>query len=224
MRLRELLTTHYSLRVAREGQSLIELLVSIGVGVILIVGAVSVISTTIKTQGDTTHLQVAAGLGKQLLDNVRVSAEGNWHIIDSLSTSSLNRYYLITSSSPYTVATGTQSIALTTTTYTRYFYLDDVCRNSSSKIDVCGTTLDPSTKKVTVVYGWGNVTNSIFSYLVRANNSVFTQTDWSGGPNQVGVVTPTTVNTKFSTSSNINYTTSTASPTSTTGSLVVQGF
>ncbi len=210
---------------ARAGQSIIELLVAIGVGTLLIVGAIAIISPAIKTQGDTTRLQVAAGLGKQLLDNTRVLAEADWHNLDALSTSTANHYYLVASTSPYTVATGTESVAVATTTYTRYFYLEDVYRSASTnRIDAGGMVYDPSTKKITVVYGWGNITNAISSYVARTNDNVFSQTDWSGGANQDGPLTVTTTNTKFSTSTNIGYVTSTASPTSTAGSLVIQGF
>jgi type II secretory pathway pseudopilin PulG len=207
----------------RAGQSIIELLVAIGVGVILIVGAISVLGPTIKTQGDTTRLQVAAGLGKGLLDNVVVFADSDWHNISTLATSSARKYYLIASTSPFVAASGTEAVLVATTTYTRYFYVDDVFFNAYSQIDVDGTFYNPSVKKIIVVYGWGTATNTMATYVSRTNNSAFVQTDWSAGPTQ-GVATVTTTLNGFGTSTNISYVTSTASPTSTTGSLIIRGF
>jgi type II secretory pathway pseudopilin PulG len=207
----------------RGGQSIIELLVAIGVGIILIVGAISVLGPTIKTQGDTTRLQVAAGLGKGLLENVAVFADADWHNISVLATSSASKYYLIASTSPFTIASGTENVVVATTTYSRYFYIDDVYFNASGKIDTAGTSYHPSVKKVTVAYGWGKATNTLVSYIARTNNSAFAQTDWSAGSG-LGVVTATSVLRGFGSSTNINYVTSTASPTSTTGSIIIQGF
>lgn len=200
----------------RGGQSLIEILVAVGVGVVLITAALAIISPTMKTQGNVTQTQVASALGKELLDGVQVMAEGNWHSLDGLATTSANRYYLVTSSSPYTATSGTQSVLLTTTTYTRYFYVEDVRRNTQGKIDDAGTVLDPSTKKVTIIYSWGKVTSTMVNYFTRARSRTFMQTEWSGGAGQEGPLTSTSSLAKFSTSSNISYATS-------TGSLVIQG-
>ncbi len=195
----------------RAGQSLIEVIVAIGVGVILITSALAIISPTIKTQGDVTRAQVASALGKELLDNLEVFAESDWHNLDTLATTSANRYYLIASTSPYTATSGAESVLLATTTYTRYFYVEDGMRNGSGRIDDAGAILDPSVKKVTIVYSWGKVTTTIANYLTRTRNRVFTQSDWSGGPGQDGPVTVTSTNAKFATSSSVSYATSTGS-------------
>ncbi len=98
--------------------------------------------------------------------------------------------------------------------YTRYFYLDTVGRDAGDALLSSGGTNDPSTEKATVVYGWPNGPTSTFSmYLTRFRNNVFDQTDWSGGPGQEGPAT--TTNSKFSTSTQIHY-------SSTTGSIMIQ--
>jgi type II secretory pathway pseudopilin PulG len=202
-------------RASRAGQSLVEILVAVGVGVVVVIGAITVLSPATKTQGDALKIQSASALGKELLENVRAWGEGDWHNITVLATTSANKYYLIASTSPFTVATGTQTVTLATSTFTRYFYLDDVYR-STGKIDSSGS-FDPSTKKITVVYGWGSGTGSTTSYLARTGDQVFTQSDWSGGSGQEGPLTATGTNAKFASSSAIDTTTS-------TGSLVIQGF
>lgn len=201
----------------REGQSLIEILVAVAIGVILVVGALTIITPALKTSSDVTRVQTASGLGKELLDNLRTASEKDWHLVDTLATSSANHYYIIASTSPFTVSSGTESVMVGTTTYTRYFYLEDAYRNGSGKIDTAGTR-DPSTRKVNIVYTWPPAASGTFSgYITRAHNESFIQTDWSGGGNQSGPLTATSVNSKFATSSNINYTTS-------TDAIILQGF
>jgi hypothetical protein len=99
------------------------------------------------------------------------------------------------------------SFGQSTVTYSRYFYLSDVQRDSSGNI-VTNGTYDPSTKEVTVVYGWqGGTVNTMSTYIVRGRNAVFSQNGWSGGPGSNGPATST--NNQFASSSNIDYTTST---------------
>jgi len=191
------------------GQSLVEILVAVTVGVVIILGVITIIAPSLKISTDTLRGQIASALGKQLLDNVRVMAEGTWHSIDFLATSSANKYYLITSSSPFMATSGIESVAVATTTYTRYFYLNDFSR---------GGVVDPSTKVLTVVFSLQGGTNrTLQTYLTRSNDVIFDQTDWSGGGNQAGPITRNTTYNLFATSSGIDYATS-------TGSIVIQGF
>jgi hypothetical protein len=55
--------------------------------------------------------QVGAALGKELLDNVKVFAEANWHNLDSLATTSANKYFLSPLGANLTASTGTQAIS-----------------------------------------------------------------------------------------------------------------
>lgn len=190
------------------------------IGVILLVGGVSAIVPILKISSNVARIQTASSLGKELLENARVLAASNWHTLDSLSTSFANRYYVNASISPFTFATGTESIIVSTTTYTRFFYLDDVYRNLASPFEpgVAGGDYDPSTKKITVVYTWPpNASNTIVSYLTRVGDDVLFVNDWTGGGNQAGPLTVTSTNSSFATSSNIDY-------TGTPGSLVITGF
>ncbi len=94
--------------------------------------------------------------------------------------------------------------------YTRYFYVTNVGRDGGGYILSSGGTDDPSTQLITVVYGAkGAATSTISEYITRSRNSVFDQTDWSGGPGQDGPVTST--NSRFASSSNIDYSTTTGS-------------
>lgn len=107
--------------------------------------------------------------------------------------------------------------------YTRYFYVENVCRTSAgaiSGVPPCGSdTEDPSTQKITVNVGWTILTeHDSFThtrYLTRYANHLFSQTDWSGGAGIEGPITATTTVT-FATSSNIHFATS--------GEIRVKGF
>jgi len=194
----------------RSGQSLIEVLVAVALGALMLVSATVIIAPVLKIGTQTNRVQIGTALARELLDNVRAWSEGDWHYMSNLATSSQNRYYLSTSSSPFVSVTGTESIVLSTTTYTRCFYVEDVFRDAGGSITASGGSLDPSTKKVTVAYSWAGVaTSTVSMYLTRNRNNVFDQTDWSGGPDQSGPVTST--NSMFATSSNILYTTTTGS-------------
>ena len=183
--------------VPRSGQSLVELLIAIAIGAIFMAGMAVTIVSSLSESGQAANVQTASTNAQSLLNNVRVWSEGNWNNILSLATGSTYQYYLVTSSSPYTATSGVESIAGATTTYTRYFYVSDVYRNGGS-IAPTGA-YDPSTKQISVVYGWTNGTTSTMStYLTRNQNAAFDQADWSGGA--TSTVT-TSTNNQFASSS-----------------------
>ncbi len=388
----------------RSGQSLVEILIGIVVGVLLVLAATSLITPALRAGLNVSQIQASTALGKELLDNVRTFAEGDWHNISALATSSANPYYILAAQSPFTAVSGRESAvtevpsgligywkldeatgtvahdfsgsglngalsgvtlgqtgrvynamlfngtnsyaaasstgaavfsvsawvkpngtqtdgagilsdsggsdtnyrlvfnggtttlfggiysgaawhntpnspALSTsswshvvfafdgssltlfvdatrigsttwsgtpghgdalylgrystiyyngyvddvriynralsatevaqlykaTAYDRYFYLDDVYRDTATgNVTSTGGSYDPSTKKMTVVFGWnGGATSSLTSYITRAMDQVVRQTDWAGGPNQDGPVT--SANSRFATSSALNY-------------------
>lgn len=192
------------------GQSLIEVLVAVAIGALLIIAAASIIAPALRINTQTYRVQTGVGLAKELLENVRVWSEGDWHNISTLATGSANHFYLNTGSSPSASSSGDESLTVSTATYKRYFYLDDVKRDTSDLIVTTGGSADPSTKKITVDYSWPQSTTfTISQYLTRNRDNIFWQTDWSGGPGQEGPAT--TTNSKFSTSTKIDHTTSTGS-------------
>lgn len=198
------------MRQGNRGQSLVEVLIATVVGTIMVISAVTLIAPALKSNTDVARTQTAIALGKELLEGVRVWAEADWHNVTNLATTSANRYYLNTSSSPFMAATSTETISVSTTTYIRYFYVDDVNRDGAGKITTGAGTPDPSTKKVTVVSGYvSGATSTLAAYLTRFRNNVLDETEWSGGSGQEGPVN--SPNGRFATSANVNYTTTTGS-------------
>ena len=197
-------------RHTRKGQSLIEVLIAVTIGALMIGAVATLIVTVLRIGSQAQKSQAGAALGKELLENVRVWTERSWYNVASLSTSSANHYYLSASSSPFSVLSGDETAIVASTTYTRYFYVENVGRDAAGKILASGGVDDPSTRKITVVYSWPqSAANTLIAYLTRSANNIFFQTNWSGGPGQNGPAT--TTNSKFSTSTEVDYSSSTGS-------------
>jgi prepilin-type N-terminal cleavage/methylation domain-containing protein len=140
----------------RKGMTLVEVLVAIALGALFIVAAVSLIAPALRVNTQTNTAQTIGSLSKELSDNIRAWAGGNWQNVFALSTSSANSYYLNTSSSPFTAVQGKEGITIGSSTYARYFYVDDAYRDTSGNVTSTsgGTNVyDPSTKRITVVSG-----------------------------------------------------------------------
>ncbi|MEK7181275.1 MAG: hypothetical protein AAB738_03020, partial [Patescibacteria group bacterium] len=152
----------------RKGQSLLEALLAVAVGVILIGVMVVVIAPTLKINTETNEAKIGATLGRELVENLRVVGERDWHNIDTLATGTSNLFYVTSTNTLLVATSGFQNITIGTTTYTRYFYIEDVCRDSSGNVSTSSPSAtsicenlplpnlksDPSTKKATVVFKW----------------------------------------------------------------------
>jgi hypothetical protein len=190
------------------GQSILEVLVATAVGAIFIVGAATIIAPSLLISKQSGLAQTKTELATELLSNAKTWAAGNWDGLLQLATSSANTYYLNTSSSPFTVTTGTQAVFIGAVSSTRYFYLSDVYRDSSGNVTstTSGNSYDPSTKQITVTVNGtrnGAPTSTIVAYFTRNGSNVFDQTDWSGGPGLSGPVVVT--GNQFAASTNMNY-------------------
>src|SRR5438105_2246928 len=114
----------------RGGQSLIEVLIASALGAVMITAAVGAIVPAMRVTSQTNKSQAGTALAKELLENVRVWAENDWHNISGLTSGAANHYYLNATTSPFTVSAGEEQVAISTTTYTRYFYVSDVSRDA----------------------------------------------------------------------------------------------
>jgi len=204
--------SRFALREQRCGQSLVEVLIAMVIGTVMVIAAVSIIVPVLKSSTTVNRTAVAAALGKELLSDVEIAAEANWNTVASLATSSANHYHLSTTT-PFTAIAGDETVSLATSTFTRYFYVDNVGRDAAGNIVPSGGANDPSTKKLTTVYLWPiGVANAFTTYLTRSKTRILWQRGWAGGPGQDGPMTST--NSMFASSSNISF-------ASTTGSLII---
>jgi hypothetical protein len=155
-------------------------------------------------------------LGKELIESVTAFAGADWHKLEDITaTTATSFYFLTTSTLGFQHATGTEQITVGTTTYSRWFLVESVCRSlgliaTSTFGTDCGVfTYDPSTKKVTVYFNWPeSVTSTISTYLTRFRSRSLPQTNWSKGSTSSLMITSSTTD-YFSTSTNINFSSST---------------
>jgi type II secretory pathway pseudopilin PulG len=209
---------HYNGTKGKEGQSLIEVLIATTIGVLLLLSAISMIAPSIQGNGRAAKTQVATSLAKEMMEGVKTIAHSNWHVIESLSTDRepSEQYYIDTTETPFRIATGTQDIVVSSTTYNRYFTVHAVTRDTAGRIQEGSGVDDPSTRKITGYYTIAPGQAKIIEmYVTRHALRQFIQSDWSAGPGIYGPAT--TTGNGFASSTNINY-------SSTTGSLGITGF
>lgn len=179
-----------------KAQSLVEVLIGVALGALFIAGAAALIAPALRTNTTVNIVQTQTETGKELSDNVKAWAAGNWNGFLSLATTSSYRYYLATATSSFAVLGGTSSSAeqvkVGGLTYARYFYVNDVYRDGSGNITstIAANFIDPSTKLVAVVVSASSsAAVTIAEYLTRNVNNVFNQTSWAGGAGQSNPIT-----------------------------------
>lgn len=171
------------------GQSLLELLLAVGVSALLIGGAAMAIALALNVGAQSKPVQGAVFVAQGLADKVAVLAEEDWiGNMDGLSAPPAT-YYVTESGGAFSVTLGSDTAFLDDITYTRYFTAEPVYRDGNGIIAPTGT-LDPSTKKITALAAWSqgaNITQfTVVKYVTRSRNISTGQTDWSGGAGQVG--------------------------------------
>ncbi len=172
---------------SRRGQSLIELLVGITIGVLFITAAIGLITVSLRIDFQNKFSQTAGELNQELVEQLTTFASSDWHNIDTLTRAT--EYSFLPNGSGWftTPAAGPVTITPTTgdTPYDVSFIINDVYRASITDDTISETgVLDPSLLKVTAKTQWnqsGQIENLTLSkYLARTQNRVWQQTDWSG--------------------------------------------
>lgn len=194
----------------RKGQSLIELVVALGVGVAMMGVATGGLFLALKS-GQFAQQNQSASIFVESLSNMAAPfAEQNWHNIFDLNKGSGSHYFIATSTGQLTRQTGEQQLSVGGIDFSRYFYVENVSRDGSGNIEVVynSDNDDPSTQKITFVSTWtsgganGNIASAV--YLTRWPNQVFNQSDWSGGSGQIGpIISP---NDKFDNAAGLDFT------------------
>lgn len=186
---------------SKKGQSLMEVLVAVGLAAVFLTGAVLLITAFLSSNKKNREIQTAIDLAAELTESVRTLSNQSWNNIYLLNKGESNHYY-VTTTPDFATSSGEQIVEIHNIQYTRWFYVNNVFRNALGDIEP-GPSLaeDPGTQLIRVRITWpGNLTGMYFSeYLTRSRNQIFRQTDWSGGPEQENFP-GSGVNHKFATS------------------------
>lgn len=153
------------------GQSLIELLIAIGLTAILLPALLTGLVASREGKAQEAERLQALGLLREANEAVRSVREKNWSNMVVNGT-----YYPVISGSTWSLNSGTETIG----NFSRQIVIEPVQRATSGAIVSNGGITDPSTKKITTQVAWnnpypGSVTTS--EYLTRhLANAVWQQT------------------------------------------------
>lgn len=200
--------TSYRLQ-ANSGQSLVELVIGIAIGILFIAGAIGIIVLTLRISSQNKASQTATELTHEFANQIPVLANDEWHeLFDVSPHGTSTQYHLIESNDFLIIAAGAEDITVNGQPYARSFTVSDVYRDSDGTITTDGSgTVDLSTLEITITTAWaqsGDATSVAFTqYITRNRSRVFNQTDWLAGPGDGGPHSSPTAG--FSSAINVNY-------------------
>lgn len=145
----------------KKGQSLVEILLAMGLAAILLPALLTGLVTSREGKAQQSQRVATSALLKEAEDAVRSVREAGWDNIAIDGT-----YYPVASLSAWSLSAGSETIS----GYTRSVIISSVYRDASGNIVATGGTLDPSTKKVSVSVSWNAPVSSAVTsefYLTR---------------------------------------------------------
>lgn len=198
-----------------KGQSLVELLIGVGLGVVVMLTAMALLQFLLRMSVQDPVAQTGAFLAQKTMRAVTAIAEGSWPMIASASQG--GAYHVEPSPNGFALILNTPGTGITTINavpYTVAITVQPVNRAATNEISAVGID-DPSTKKIITTISWTQggsaYSNSVESYVARTRNEVLWQTDWIGGstcPASDVPVARGTVTTQFcAADSTVDYTT-----------------
>jgi type II secretory pathway pseudopilin PulG len=154
----------------QKGQSLVELLIAIGLATLLLPAILTGLSASRGGRAQHDQRLEAATYLKQAQEAVRSVGQKSW---SNLSTNGI--YHPVISNGTWELAPGTQVV----NNYTLSISIEDVLRSTGGEIVESGGIVDPSTKKVVVSVTWNTPilsTASATSYFTRHRNNAYSET------------------------------------------------
>ncbi|MBI2621280.1 MAG: hypothetical protein HYW63_01370 [Candidatus Levybacteria bacterium] len=157
-------------RKKEAGQSLVELLIAIGLATLLLPALITGLVAARGGRAQQEQRLEATAYLRQSQEAVRSIAQRSFSNIATNGT-----YYTEISNGRFELVAGTQSI----NDYTLSVVISDVYRNSNGDIVSSGGSLDPSTKKIVSTVSWNSpIVSSVsnISYFTRHKNEVYIET------------------------------------------------
>lgn len=195
---------------AERGFSLFEVLIAISVFAVIGVIAAQLIGISLQSNAVSGQKTVALQLTQETAEALDTLTGESWQNIYALSKGSANHYHAVVSGSKWATSTGDELLTINSTPYKRFFYIEDVSRDSGGDIVSSGGNDDPSTQKATIVASWQNSENidigtaTTTKYLMRARNTAATQGSWVNGGSSPTSGESGDFGTNFSAQSNID--------------------
>lgn len=157
--------------IEQKGQSLIEILLAIGLSAILLPALLTGLVSSRQGKAQESQRTQALYLLNETIDSIRSIREKSWSSFAVNGT-----FHPVVSGSSWTMASGSAVI----NGFTQQVVISDVNRNPSGEIALVGGTPDPSSKKVDTSISWGqpyvsSVNSSLYITRYLENNS-FIQT------------------------------------------------
>ncbi len=161
-----------------KGQTLIELLITIGLAAILIPALMVGFSIIRSGRVQENQRITATNYLKEAAEALRVVQANGWANVAS------GTFHPVVSGSTWILSPGPEVLG---STYTRQIVISDVYRDLAGNIATASGTYDPSTKKVNINVTWNSLVSSDVSsvtYLTRYGNDIrieTTTTDFNAG-------------------------------------------
>jgi len=177
----------------KRAQILIEVIIGILIIGVAFGGGFLLISTALKSQKQSFKKDIARSLIQETQEILKVLAIEDWFNIYDKKES--GKYHLEKSDGSFSIVAGEGTVNVGEESFTRYFEIEDL--NDPLKVKV----------KITAKWEGGKVETETVISRYREEES-WTQEDWSGGPVGEKVISFQESTTTFSTSSNIDYSSS----------------
>ncbi|HYK08690.1 MAG TPA: hypothetical protein VEW42_04295 [Candidatus Eisenbacteria bacterium] len=169
----------YPSRYSERGQSLVELLITIGIATILIPALFAGIYTSRAGRAQQDQRLQATALARQTIEATRIVRDTDWGNFAVNGT-----YHPVVSGTTWVLASGSAVV----NGFTQKVVISDAYRDSNGNLAQSGT-LDPSVRQVTATISWNTpipADVSLVSYFTRLKSVSYTQTtyaDFTAGAN-----------------------------------------
>ena len=184
------------------GQILTELIIAIAITAVLAAIGAQLLNVSLYSAGVSEDRQAASRLAEEIFEALRAITFSNttstqgWNRLylppegtgnATSSKGASNSYYVTIVANQWQIASGTEDVILEEKTFTRRFFIENICRDNTSHsistttITTClgGTYEDPGTQKVIVTISKTNAPDFEFSeYFTRYLNESSPQNSW----------------------------------------------
>ncbi|MDD3434821.1 MAG: hypothetical protein PHD96_02755 [Candidatus Pacebacteria bacterium] len=171
------------------GQSLLEILVALSLGVLFMGSALALFGVSFRAQTNLDFNFNSHTLLKEYAEMISYSSKNQWNSLFNLTRDT--PYRIDFSNNIWSFNQGFEEGSFKGVNYRRSFKIFDVYRDASGNISLAGN-LDPSTLKAVIYFDSGpnhEKTLNLTLFLTRFYlPATFTQTDWSGGSGVSGPV------------------------------------